>query len=342
MPVRASALNEAELCGLAPVIAHQRNASGRKALIGTAFHGWCDDPKGAETEKKMARLTPDERHELAQWKRPSAYPFPFTEIELRYEDAVRETPVGLGVNGGYVKVTRGIDGSYGCPTSDPVLVPATPDMVWYRDDWTKGGIVFVGDIKTGALPIPGGTLSLQFVAPALALADLHGADWIRTGIWWAREGRWEWHPEAIAVDSDLAVELWTRIRSAATNPPEAVTGPHCSDCWQRAHCPAFTLPVSQAETELAPLTKPGGLTADNAVRAFLVLQAMGKLVETGRETVRAFLREHGDVPATGGKKLTLQSMAGREYADIEELKSQGLARFVKKGRDSSFPAIRNA
>lgn len=337
MPVRASALNEAELCGLAPDISRRRNASGRKALLGVAWHACCDG--GTETKASAAalsRLTPDERTEVAAWKPPTICS-PVPGAKLSYAFATRERPVGLDVNGCYVDVIKGIDGGYACPVGD-LLVPATPDMFWTAD-LEIGKVVFVGDIKTGEMPITGGALSLQFVAPALALADKYEADWICTGIWWAREGRWEWS-EPVAVDSELAVQLWQRIRSAATNPIQAVTGPHCNDCWQRAHCPEFMLPVSQAETKLAPLTQPGGLTADNAVEAFTVLQAMGKLVEIGKETMKAWLREHGPVPAAPGKVLTLQQNAGREGADLAAIKADGLTKYIKQGQPFSFPAIR--
>lgn len=341
MPVRASALNEAELCGLAPEISRLRNASGRKALMGTAAHAVFDGGIGSKAaEKALARLTPDERAEIAQWKKPTPARFPDNELDsgLRYEDATRETPVGLDVNGCFVAVIKGIDGGYACPVGE-LLVPATPDMYWISDDGPDGTVVYLGDIKTGEMPITGGALSLQFVAPALALADKFNADWICTGIWWAREGRWEWS-EPVAVDSELAVQLWQRIRSAATNPIQAVTGPHCNDCWQRAHCPEFMLPVSQAETKLAPLTQPGGLTADNAVEAFTVLQAMDKLVEIGKGTLKAFIREHGPVAAAAGKVLTLQQMPGRETADSAALKADGLTKYIKQGQPFSFPAIR--
>lgn len=338
MPVRASALNEAELCGLAPEISRLRNASGRKALTGTAFHAVCDGGVGTkDAQAKLARLTPEERAEIATWKAPTNCR-PVEGVQLSYLTATREQPVGLSVGGGFIEVMKMTDGSgYAFPV-EGCLVPATPDMYWVAET-TIGKVVFVGDIKTGEHPIPGGPLSLQFVAPALALADKYEADWICCGIWWARDGRWDWS-EAIAVDSDLAVQLWQRIRSAATNPPQAVTGAHCADCWQRAHCPEFMLPVSQAETKLAPLTQPGGLTADNAVEAFLVLQAMSKLVDIGKDTMKAFLRENGAVPAATGKVLTLQKNAGRESADLGLLKADGLTKYIKQGQPYEFPAIR--
>lgn len=334
------------MCGLAPEISRLRNASGRKALMGTAFHAVCDGGTRkeavADVAAKLARLTPDERAEIAAWKAPTnCRPLGGEmgeSVTLTYMTATREQPVGLDVNGCFIEVMKMVDGSGYAFPKDGCLVPATPDMYWVAD-LSIGKVVFVGDIKTGEHPITGGALSLQFVAPALALADKYEADWICTGIWWAREGRWEWS-EAIAVDSELAVQLWQRIRSAATNPPQAVTGAHCSDCWQRAHCPEFMLPVSQAETKLAPLTQPGGLTADNAVEAFLVLQAMSKLVEVGKDTVKAFLRENGPVPAATGKVLTLQKNAGREGADLPLLRADGLTKYIKQGAPFEFPAIR--
>lgn len=342
MSVRASALNEAELCGLAPAISAQRNASGRKALMGTAFHAGSDSPGSKETAAKLARLTPEEREEIAAWKPVESW-VDEDGCALQYKNATKEEPIGLGANGCYLAVVKTIDGSYACPVGE-LLVPATPDMYWVVDG-PNGKTVYVGDIKTGEHPIPGGALSLQFVAPALALADKHGADWIRTGIWWARDGRWEWSKEPIAVDSELAVQLWTRIRSAATNPPQAVTGPHCSDCWQRAHCPAFVLPVSQAQTELALLTKPGGLaeaTPDQLLKVFQLNQAMKKLSETVADTLKAELRERGAIDVGGGKVLTLQQMAGREYGDVGLLKADGLTKYIKTSKASEFPALRKA
>lgn len=180
---------------------------------------------------------------------------------------------------------------------------------------------------------------MQFVAPALALCDLYEADWFMTGIWWAREGRWQWS-EPIAVDSPLAVQLWQRIRRAATNPPTPVVGGHCSGCFQRAFCPAHMLPATQLQTDLAPLAQPGGLTRENALRAYLMLQALGKLADVGKETFKAWMRENGPVPIEGGKVLALDERAGREYADIAALRSAGLVEYIKRSRPSEVVAVR--
>lgn len=328
--IRSSALPEGELCGQVRVLNQQFPRTYRNTIIGSAFHAIAGDQPDAVARLEL--LTPDEAHELSTWKRPDD--IELGGVALRYADATKETLVGLDEGCGYIDAQVDDAGNY--VELPRLLVPARPDMYW-----VAGGTVFVGDIKTGEHPILGGPLSLQFVAPALALCDKHGADFFRTGIWWAREGRWEWS-EQIAVDSPLAVQLWQRIRRAATNPPVPVVGAHCSGCFQRAFCPAHMLPATQLETDLAPLVKPGGLTAENALKAHLMLQALGKLLDTGKDTLKAWLQGHGAVKLEGGKVLTVDSRAGREYADVQLLKADGLTKYIKTSRPPQVVNVRKA
>jgi len=256
-------------------------------------------------------------------------------VTLTYATALKEFPGGLDINGCWVDVQRD-PGPARYVDVPGLLVPFTVDMGWVYDH-PRGKTVFVGDIKTGAHEIASGARNLQFVAPGLALAEREGAKWYRTGIYYAREARWEIGP-AVHVGSALAAQDLQRLQRAGTNPPIPVIGGHCTECFQRAHCDAFNLPVSQAETALAPLTKPGGLeaaTPEQLLQAHLLLSSLRKMEEVGSKSLKAEIARRGRIPLPDGKVLYLREQAGREYADSAIVKAK-LPEAMKRGNPSQI------
>jgi len=339
--IRASSAQDAELCGYIRVLQQRHPRTYRKTLLGSAFHAKAaNQPDAAE---KLARLTPDERAEVESWRVPDDVVDEdrLGHVTLTYAHAVHEEPVGLDDRGSYRRVTPDPNSPAGYVDEPGLLVPATVDMFWLYHH-PRGRTVFVGDIKTGEHEIAGGPRNLQFVAPALALCDKTGAEWYRTGIWYAREARWELG-EPVHVESDLAAQDFARLKRAATNPPVPVIGGHCTECFQRSHCDAFCLPVSQAETALAPFTKGGGLekaTPAELLQAHLVLSAMRKLEKTAHDSLKAEVERRGGVMLDDGSVLYLREQAGREYADLEVVKAAGLTQAVKRSRPSQVLAVR--
>lgn len=310
-PHRMSSLPIARYCGLSPTLL---NPSGRAAVISTAFHSLCS--KSKDTEDQLALLTDEEREELATWTPPQ--PVTVGGVELHYADARTEYPVSLP-----------------CESGD---IEGHPDMVWRVTLPDGQNIVFVGDIKKSRFSAIGGLSSLQLHAYAIAEVEHTGADGYYVGIWLPVEAEWEWSRYVDAFSPEYARTL-RLVKTAAQTPPEAATGRHCADCWSRLHCPAYTLPAHSAEGQdswLVPLTKPGGLTQDNAAELLLKVQAVKKVVELAEDTLKAYARERG-IPDGKGKVYAPGMVKGREsVCSVKELREhlgEGAEQLIKQGRD---------
>lgn len=114
--------------------------------------------------------------------------------------------------------------------------------------------------------------------------------------------------------------------------PKGTAGPHCGACYPRLHCPNWALPAHQGPTELAPLTAPGGLTADNVGRALLATMALEEVAGKARDQLKAWVQEHGPI-VVGGRQWGPVTMPGRMSVDTAALEAAGLyERFAKVGR----------
>jgi len=338
--IRASSAQDAELCGYIRVLQQRHPRTYRKTIMGSAAHAkWSVAP---DAKEKLFRCTDEERAEVESWSKPIDFKDEddIGYVALSYEHARKEEPVGLDEQGCFMEVQQDA-GPAGYVDQPGLLVPSTVDM-WWGYDHPRGRTVFVGDIKTGEHAIPSGARNLQFVAPALALADRDGADWYRTGIWYAREGRWELGP-AVHVSSALALQDLTRLQRAATNPPVPVVGAHCNECFQRAYCDAYVLPVSQAETALAPLTaadKLASLTPQQHLELYTRISGWRTLLDTAHDTYKAWFEANGPVKLDDGSTLGLQERAGREYADAQLLRADGLTKYIKRSKPSRVLGVR--
>lgn len=340
--IRASGAEDKELCGYIEVLQRRHRRTFRNTLIGTAGHAvWS---VAADAKERLARLTDEERAELATMKKPADFRDEdrLGHVTLRYEDAHKEDPVGLDSDGCYMEVEQAPDDPAGYKDQPGLLVPSTVDM-WWSYHHPRGKTVFVGDIKTGEHEIKNGARNLQFVAPAMALADREGAQWYRTGIWYAREGRWDLGP-AVHVASEMAMKDLQRLQRAATNPPIPVIGGHCNECFQRQHCDAYVLPVSQAETALAPLTaadKLAACTPEELVQLHLKISGWKKMLDVAHDTMKAAIEARGPQRTADGSVLELQVRQGREYADTELVRLK-LPEAIKRARPSKILAVRKA
>lgn len=306
MATRFSALPAAELCGHALTLAEKYPAGSRRTLMGTARHSTATD---ADREK----LTAEEREELATLAH-----FPAQDIvpadALFYQE---EPEIALDAEGRAVQ--------FG---SEAVVSQGHPDHVWLH-----AGIAYVVDMKPDTERYH--PLMLQNCAAGFALANLWGVEYMRLGIWGYRDAKMRWNSEGpIALDSPQAAELWRRVLFAATRDREAITGPHCGDCYQRLHCEHRLLPaaVATANGDLALMAEGGHelWSPERAIKAYTTLKALRDIEKTASETLENYLVQQGGRVAFGGHELVMTDVSGRNYADTQALIRDGLTRYVRK------------
>lgn len=308
MSTRFSSLDQAEMCGHALTLAEKYPAGSRRTLMGTARH---PDATDADREK----LTAEEREELA-----TLAPFPAQDIVPAdaqwYQQEVR---IALDREGRFVNYDA--EDRIGRGRADAV--------------WMQAGIAFVVDVKPDTERYH--PLSLQNCAYGFGLANLWGASHMRLGIWGYRDAKMRWNSEGpIALDSPQAAELWRRVLFAATRDREAITGPHCGDCYQRLHCEHRLLPaaVGAANGELATMAEGGHelWSPERAIKAYQVLKALRDIEKNASETLENYLVQQGGRVTFGGHELVMSDIAGRNYADTQALIRDGLTRYVRKTR----------
>lgn len=306
MSTRFSSLPQAELCGHALTLAAKYPAGSRYTLMGTARHS-------TATEADREKLTQEERDELA-----TLAPFPKDVVVPADALYYREEPeLALDSEGRAVR--------FG---SEGAVAQGHPDHVWLY-----GGVACVVDMKPDTERYH--PLMLQNCAAGFALANLYGATHMRLGIWGYRDGKLKWNDGGpIALDSPQAAELWRRVLFAATRDREAITGPHCADCYQRLHCEHRLLPaaVGAANGELATMAEGGHelWSPERAIKAYVTLKALRDIEKNASETLENYLVQQGGRVAHGGQELVITDVAGRNYADTQALLRDGLTRYVRK------------
>jgi len=97
-------------------------------------------------------------------------------------------------------------------------------------------VLNVADWKTGAWPVTPAEMNLQVNAAGIARANKLGLIFYRPGIYYARDGYWDWGP-VVEVGSYEYRSILEDVREAATLPAEPVPGPWCDGCWDRKACP---------------------------------------------------------------------------------------------------------
>lgn len=288
MTVRASSLDTAFYCPLAPKLDAQFPEAGRAALMSSYQHAKSAG-KLPEAESLWSRLTPDERETVLTWHQPAD--IEVGGVTLVYREAIRE--VSLAVDRRWKEVPHG---------SEEAMTQGTPDWVWIhivRDELgvPASRIGYVGDIKKTRFTSADGPYSLQLKAYALMLTAKHELDGYCTGIWVADEGEWMWASEVTEVGSRQWLEDTKTVETAALNEGDAVTGSHCSNCWSRLHCPAYTSPPN--EGLLAPALEQSG---DPELLAMALREAdrLEKLCKTVKDNVKEAARR--GLPIVDGKK----------------------------------------
>lgn len=301
MANRMSLLGISEYCGLVGKL-NAAHGSGRRAAMGKYYHA-----KISGTASLPA-LSIEEKAEVDAWALP-----PPAMTKCEYETAVAITENGTAITEGHV------------------------DQWWFDEgNVLDGSTVYVRDFKTGN-PMFYSPYDLQLMAYGLALADLTKADRFVTGIFYAQTGDNAW---AEPVKRAEFADLYQRIKIAALNVSDTgTTGPHCSRCFQRTHCPEYLLPgvVSQLDG-LKPVTD-GVIDNDTAYKALQTAQALSAIADAAIDTLKSYAAKEGGITAPDGSKRWLGSpTAGRESSlspkELREILGRDAEKYIKQGKPS--------
>jgi hypothetical protein len=209
----ASAL---KLCGYANVLGAKRKRSkGQREAMGrgTDFH-------------ECIKLGSQSENPIVQGWLDVAY----RAMKLP-DDVELERALGLSRDGRYVHVDETEPHVYVQSDGGAVMLTAgRADAVWM-----DAATVYLGDFKTGTSHLGPPEQLPQLAALGFAAADLHGAESMRLGIYYARDGQWDWS-EVIPLDSPKAAELWDMVVACATADESPRPGPHCFSCFERKAC----------------------------------------------------------------------------------------------------------
>lgn len=225
------------------------------------------------------------------------------------------------------------------PETGDVITAGTADVLAIDDR----GVLQVIDWKTGSPDyVTAPDDNLQLLAYGVAAALNREAPAFRVALAFLDgdqvDVRW-----SIAYWGDTWWPLIDRIKAAASAPPVARTGPHCSSCWQRKHCSAWLLPAFEGETALKPFTEGGGgLTSANVARALELRDVMRTMLDTMDGQIEAYVREAGPV-RVGDREFGCWPTRGRRTGPtLAELEAQGLGHLIKQGAPTTRMGWRKA
>ena len=139
-----------------------------------------------------------------------------------------EVAWGLGMDGSHVMVAEPQPHVYEPMSGAPPLTAGRADAVWIDTQ----NVLWVVDWKTGVWPVEPPATNLQANSAGLALARRWGASRYVPGIYYARDGVFEWG-DPIEMSSDAAAEAFAMVKHAAELPPKAIPGDHCATCWEK-------------------------------------------------------------------------------------------------------------
>lgn len=338
MGARMSALPITQFCGLAARLGAQHGA-GRAAAVSSAFHALC-----AGDESKYRMLTDEERVELEAWEKPTDVAIPNGPL-LKYAEAVKELAVALD--------------TFGWPVLADNLNAATPgvftlghlDFAWAAETETSEKmfcsgcypphgapglkicnghvqtmrIAYVADIKATRWTSSGPD-SLQLHAYAIAFAKANDCEGYVTGIWVATEGKWHWATEIVWLGSEHAELRENQVLGAAGNDQgEANKGAHCTNCWERLHCPEWVLPVADGKTHLLLIGSNGQKpTNEEAVQALLEYKAASEVLRRFKENMEEWVKRGLVTAYDPGTKMQWGpvKMPGRQGVDMAALRAK--------------------
>ena len=331
---RCSALPVSQYCPQAAKLSAQVKAAGRAAALSTVFHVKLSGNEDRFREL-YARLSKEEQEDVDARKVPTD--IKVGDIELKFSEAMKETPVGLSANCNFVNGTH-VEGATGFipdpEAEEEAITGGAPDFHrWHKES----GTVFVCDSKANEFTESDGPKSLQLAAYALALASYYGASQVCLGIWDTTEGRY-WWGEMIDTMSQEFLDMWRAVKAAALNTegPYA-TGTHCQDkCYARMHCPAHAIPLTSDGLKKLEVDEDGNLDEDEARELIQLTKRYQDQIKVVESHLKAYTKRNGGIPSSDGTKVWgPSSCKGRESLDIkgltEEIGEDTIARFKKRG-----------
>lgn len=145
-----------------------------------------------------------------------------------------EVALGLTDGGLYVPVEEPMPHVY-APRADllgkvKLLTAGRADLVWPSAD-----VCHVADLKTGRHHVGEPGRRLQNLALGFAAADRGHFDKMRLGVYYARDGVWEWSDVITRVSAE-GEALLNEVREAALLDESPRPGVWCAGCWERRTC----------------------------------------------------------------------------------------------------------
>ena len=288
---RCSMLPVLQFCGQSQYMA-ARIGGNRNTVIGTAFHAKCSE--APEFQSIWDRLTVKEREDVSDMIRPSSFDVTSESetIELSYDNAIKEFPIGLDENGSYVP--------YG---DHRAVVDGTVDMHWCVDIGGKK-VVYCEDIKKTMNAEPDGPYSLQVTAYSIALCSYYGADGYVRGIWDATNGdhHWSKYVDGLSAQNDELVS--TVVSYAQNHGGDFVYGSHFMRCKGLTKCGQWLMPLEVGESTLKRFTEdPTKMNEYDAIESLVIAQRVKETAEEVIDMLKSRAKETGGIkdPAKPGK-----------------------------------------
>ncbi len=247
-----------------------------------------------------------------------------------------------GINGtaplGFLAVQEAV--SLCDPETGELITRGTPDIVFI---WENR--VYVIDLKKREQYFAGRLTdvdrSLQLHAYAQAWAIRAGATSYKLAylLFGDGEASFLWSQVFEMAESRNFLDRMRRIvdksnaNAARGTRPTPTMGPHCTQCYQRLHCPSWLLPAYEGESgALTVLTSPGGLTRDNAGTALMAVMAMEEMAEKAKDILKAFATDNGPIVMGDRQWGPVTMPAKRSGPTLKELEALGLMHLIKPGK----------
>ena len=289
---RCSTLPFSEKCGIAGELMSQQPET-ISMLEGSAYHAAsCDDKK--RFAELCQRLPESSIEALMLWKRLES--IEIDGVTLRYEDAEKERPVAISVDGTFV--ARDPDTNEW--PHDLILTAGTLDCGWIVQT-ARSKLAVVVDLKRSRYASEKD--SLQLLTYGYAYAYENGCDEFAVAIYAAESAQLIWGPR-VSMDMIDSTKLFERIKRAALNRGVATVGSHCQSCYVRTRCSAHLLPgaIAIESNQLAPFVEGGYklMTPELAREWIDKLHAIEKLHDILKEHIKAYAKEQGGIPLEPG------------------------------------------
>jgi hypothetical protein len=301
--IRPSALQLAEHCGYASVLAAQYPESSPAARRGQGIHAQIADGKSESPEARAA----------LRW------------LKDRWEGQriAHEVPVRL------------LD-----PETDEEITAGTADVIIEEDPAVPA--ICVVDWKTGKRAnVADADDNLQLLTYGLAASMQNDAQAFRVVAVYL-DGDDVSTDESRVYHAADWWPILARVRAAAYAKPEASPGPHCTGCWQRRHCPSWILPAGDAPAALAPIQQPGGLTVENAPDALMMRERLRDMLAVVDGALEAHTARFGPI-RVGDKQWGPVTVNGRRSGpSLDQLEAMGLGHLIKQGRPTTRHEWRKA